>query len=133
ATPVAAPAAAAGTAGTAPDAAGGEAAADEKPTSGEVFLALFKHLEPHAVFAVWFGGQHGFGFVKPYIADPATGEPALKDKHGHPVLFTSRAELVDHYQAGFGGGTGYVVWNITTAQWIAAAIVLIVMLIIARR
>lgn len=111
------------------DAAHGE---PHEPASGEIFLGLFKHLEPHAVFAVWFGGKAGFQFVKPYVAD-AAGEPALHDAHGHPVSFHSRTELIEHYQAAMGGGTGYIVWNITTAQWIAATFLLVVMLLVAMR
>ncbi|HZL98795.1 MAG TPA: F0F1 ATP synthase subunit A, partial [Planctomycetota bacterium] len=102
------------------------------PDSGEIFLGLFEHLEPHAVFAVWFGGQVGFEFVKPYVTD-AAGRPAQLDAHDHPVLFGSRDELVSHYQASMGGGTGWIIWNITTAQWIAAGILLLVMLLVAWR
>src|SRR5262245_3439687 len=45
-------------------------------SSSETFMALFKHLEPHPVFGVWFGGSAGpFRIVKPYVTD-AAGAPA---------------------------------------------------------
>jgi F-type H+-transporting ATPase subunit a len=120
--------------------AAGQEAAGEHPTVAEaehgasaIFMTLFKHLEPHAVFAVWFGGSAGgMKLVKPYEAD-AAGKPLHVDEHEHPVTFHDRAELLAHYGPIFGGGTGYIIWNITTVQWIAAAIVLLVFVLLAAR
>jgi F-type H+-transporting ATPase subunit a len=102
-----------------------------KPGPGEIFTGLFKHLEPHPVTAVWIGGEKGFGFVKPYAAD-AAGAPLHRDSHDHPVMFHDRAELNAHYAAGFGGGQGILIYNINTAQWLAAAALVLVVLLAAR-
>jgi ATP synthase subunit 6 len=107
-----------------------EAGAAHEPhalSAGEIFMGLFKHLEPHPVTALWFGGSQGFGFVKPYAANEA-GEPLAKDAHGNPASFHSRDELQHHYEARFGGGFGLLVWNINTVQWVAAALLVIVVL-----
>ena len=115
-------------------AASGHAAAghEDKPLSAaQIFLQLYKHLEPHAVAAVWFGGQPGFGFVKPYPTD-AQGAPVAVDAHDHPVSFHSTAELNEYGRTAYGGGRGVLIYNINTAQWIAAAIVLVVFVLLAR-
>jgi ATP synthase subunit 6 len=116
----------------------GEHAADEhasgehgKMSPGDIFLGLFKHLEPHAVGAVWFGGSKGFGFVPPYDAD-AAGQPRHLDEHGNPATFHDRAELNEHYAAAFGGGQGILIYNINTAQWLAAITLVVVVILAAR-
>jgi F-type H+-transporting ATPase subunit a len=104
----------------------------EKPLSAaQIFQQLYKHLEPHAVAAVWLGGSQGFAFVQPYPSD-AQGAPQALDEHHHPVNFHSTAELNEYGRVAYGGGRGLLLYNINTAQWIAAAIVLVVFTILAR-
>jgi ATP synthase subunit 6 len=124
--PHAAPAAAQSHAPAAADHGGDH---DEMPP-GEIFSTLFKHLEPHAVAAVWLGGDVGFRFVKPYVAGP-DGQPPL-DAHGHAVMFHDRAELEAHYAAAMGGGSGWIIYNVTTAQLIAALLLIVVVVGAAR-
>ena len=96
----------------------------EEISAGQMFTTLFKHIEPHAVFGVWWGGNKGFGFVSAKQTD-AMGQPVL-DSHDHPVAFHSRAEFVEHYQVEFGGGNGILVYNINTVQWIAGALLILI-------
>jgi len=110
--------------------AGEEHAGHEELTAGEKFIALFKHLEPHAVGALWLGGTAGTGFVKPYPTD-AHGEP-LAMEHDAPAPFHSRAELQAFYEAQRGGGFGVLIYNINRVQWIAGAILVLVALLAAR-
>jgi len=104
---------------------------EEKLGASQIFMGLFKHLEPHAVTALWFGGQPGFAVVKPYVAD-ASGEPAALDEHGHAVVFHSRTELQEHYAAQFGGGFGLLIYNINTVQWLAGGLLLLLAVLAAR-
>ncbi len=105
---------------------------DGKPTSSQIFQGLFKHLEPHAVTALWFGGSKKmFGLVPAYAAD-TDGNALHEDEHGNPAVFHSRAELNAHYAADFGGGQGILIYNINTAQWLAAITLVIVVLLAAR-
>ena len=112
------------------EAAGHEEGEEPLPAS-KIFQQLYKHLEPHAVAAVWFGGSQGFAFVKPYPSD-AQGAPQALDEHHHPVNFHSTAELTEYGRVAYGGGRGLLLYNINTAQWIAAAIVLVVFTFLAR-
>jgi F-type H+-transporting ATPase subunit a len=100
--------------------------------AAEIFSSLFKHLEPHAVGAVWMGGSKGFGLVKPYATLP-DGSPAHLDDHGLPVGFHSAHEFDEHYAAAFGGGRGFLIYNINSVQWIAGGIVLLIFLMVARK
>jgi F-type H+-transporting ATPase subunit a len=100
-------------------------------SAAEIFLGLYKHLEPHAVTALWWGGLEGFGIVKPYVTDKL-GNPLQLDEHGHPRRFHSSAELVAHYRPLMGGGGGILIYNINTSQWIAAGLVLLVFIGMAR-
>ena len=113
-------------------AAHAEAEHGEKPlSSAQIFMQLYKHLEPHAVGAVWFGGNQGFGFVPAYPTD-AQGQPSALDAHQHPVTFHSTAEFNEYGRTAYGGGRGLLIYNINTAQWIAAGIVLVVFVLLAR-
>jgi F-type H+-transporting ATPase subunit a len=104
----------------------------EAPLSaGEIFLQLYKHLEPHAVAALWVGGQRGFGFVPPYPTD-AQGQPRALDAHHHPVAFHSSAELSAYGKTLYGGGRGVLIYNVNTVQWIAALLVLVIFVSLAR-
>ena len=125
--PAAEPAAAA-----AHDEHGADAAQDEhaQPSAGEMFVQLFKHLEPHPVAALWIGGSDGIACVKPYPVD-AAGEPLVVE-HGHPVSFHSRAELQAFHEGPRGGGFGLLIYNINLIQWIAGAL-LVLMLVVAAR
>jgi F-type H+-transporting ATPase subunit a len=124
-----------------PAAGGHEAAAHAEPahaeeghdelSAAEIFQGLYKHLEPHAVAALWWGGTRGFGLVPPYPTD-AQGRPQELDAHDHPVAFHSTAELVEDGVTRYGGGGGVLIYNINTVQWIAAAVVLVVFLTLAR-
>jgi F-type H+-transporting ATPase subunit a len=104
---------------------------DGERTAAEIFLGLYKHLEPHAVAALWWGGQEGFGLIKPFVCD-RQGNPLVLDAHGHPVTFHSTAELNAHYRPLQGGGGGILIYNINTSMWIAAALVLAVFVGLAR-
>jgi F-type H+-transporting ATPase subunit a len=95
----------------------------EDVSAGKMFTQLFKHIEPHAVFGVWWGGNEGFGIVSAHETD-AAGKPLL-DEHDHPISFHSRSEFVEHYQAEFGGGDGILVYNINTVQWIAGGVLIL--------
>jgi F-type H+-transporting ATPase subunit a len=106
----------------------GAAAGEAKMTAAQIFMGLFKHLEPHVITAVWFGGKPGFAVVKPYAAD-AAGNPLERDEEGHPLTFHDRKELQAHYAAQYGGGFGLLIYNINTVQWIAAALLIIVALL----
>lgn len=117
-----------------PEAAPAEGAGESHaaPDAGAIFIGLFKHLEPHPVTALWLGGSGGpLQVVKPYATD-AAGVPAHVDEHGHAVTFHSREELEAHYAAGMGGGFGVLVYNINTVQWLAAGLLLLLMLLGAR-
>ncbi len=111
----------------------GSAAGHAEPELGaaEIFMGLFKHLEPHAVTALWLGGSPGLALVKPYAAD-AAGQPLALDEHGHPLVFHDRTELQAHYAETFGGGLGVLVYNINTVQWIAGGLLLAAALAAAR-
>ncbi|HEX5011954.1 MAG TPA: F0F1 ATP synthase subunit A [Planctomycetota bacterium] len=104
---------------------------EEALGASQIFKGLFKHLEPHAVAALWFGGQPGFACVKPYASD-ASGAPAELDAHHHPVAFHSRGELQEHYAAQFGGGFGLLIYNINTVQWIAGGLLVLLAFMAAR-
>jgi len=104
---------------------------EKKLSAAQIFLQLYKHLEPHPVAAIWFGGSRGFGFVPHFKAD-AQGQPLALDAHHQPVTFHSTAELDEHGRAAYGGGHGLLLYNINTAQWIAAGIVLVVFIGLAR-
>jgi F-type H+-transporting ATPase subunit a len=108
-----------------------EELAAQELTAAEIFLGLYKHLEPHAITAVWFGGIEGFGLIKPFVCD-REGTPLVLDEHGHPATFHSSAELNAHYEPLMGGGFGFLVYNINTSMWIAAALVLLVFILLAR-
>ena len=99
--------------------------------AAEIFLGLFKHLEPHAVTALWLGGSRGFAVLPPYETLP-DGSPAHLDEHGHPVGFHSRQDLEERYGASMGGGFGLLVYNINTAQWIAGLALALVVILGAR-
>jgi F-type H+-transporting ATPase subunit a len=109
-----------------------EELADEARGAAEIFQSLFKHLEPHALTAVWMGGSKGFGFVKPY-ATLADGSPAHFDDHDLPVRFHSAGEFSEYYAGVFGGGRGFLIYNINTVQWIAAGLVLLIFVSVARK
>ncbi|MBM3984451.1 MAG: F0F1 ATP synthase subunit A, partial [Planctomycetes bacterium] len=111
----------------------GTAGAPAEPELGaaDIFMGLFKHLEPHAVTALWLGGNQGLSLVKPYAAN-ADGQPLALDAHGHPVNFHDRTELQAHYAEAFGGGVGVLVYNINTVQWIAGGLLLVAALAAAR-
>jgi F-type H+-transporting ATPase subunit a len=79
---------------------------------------------------VWFGGDKGFGLVKPYAVD-AAGRP-LHVEHDEPVAFHSGAELNQHYASSMGGGWGLLIYNINTVQWMAALALVIVLLLVTR-
>jgi len=113
------------------DAASHEPGHDGAMSPSEIFQGLFKHLEPHAVTALWFGGSKGFGVVAPYAADES-GKARYVDEHGHAVVFHDRAELNAHYAASFGGGQGILIYNINTAQWLAAITLVIIVVLAAR-
>ena len=108
----------------------GAAAGEHAPSAGEMFIGLFKHLEPHAVAALWFGGTAGSGFVTDYPVD-AAGQP-LAMEHGKPVTFHSRAELQAYYEGKRGGGFGLLILNINLVQWMAGAVLLLLSLTAAR-
>jgi F-type H+-transporting ATPase subunit a len=112
-------------------AAGDDADHDAPLSSAQIFLQLYKHLEPHAVSAVWFGGNRGFGIVPAYPTD-AAGEPLALDSHQHPVSFHSTAELNAFGSQAYGGGFGVLIYNVNTASWIAAALVIVVFVSLAR-
>jgi ATP synthase subunit 6 len=118
------------TAGPVP-AAAEEGGNGDPMSASEIFLGFYKHLEPHPVAAVWWGGTRGFGLVDPFATD-VDGNPLHLDEHDHPVTFHSSSELVEHYRAEFGGGNGFLIYNINTAQWIAAGLVLVVFIGLAR-
>jgi|GEM_PF-252621 len=99
-------------------------------TSGQKFISLFKHLEPHALAALWIGGDAGTGFVDPWPTD-AAGQP-LTTEHGQPVPFHSRADLQAFYEASRGGGFGVLIYNINLVQWMAAALLVVLALVAAR-
>lgn len=111
--------------------------AEEKMDAAVIFSTLFKHLEPHAVTALWMGGSKGFGLVDPYAKLP-DGSPAHVDDHGNPLQFHSSAELTEYYSqpaklGGFGGGLGVLIYNINTVQWIACGLVLLIFISVARK
>lgn len=108
------------------------AQAHAAPDAGEIFIGLFKHLEPHPVTALWLGGGAGLLQVVAPFATDASGAPLQLDEHGHPVVFHSRAELEGHYAAGMGGGFGLLIYNINTVQWLAGGLLLVLMLMGAR-
>jgi len=98
----------------------------DEPSAGEKFVLLFKHLEPHPVAALWIGGSHGIGFVTPHPVDQA-GQP-LEVEHGHPVPFHSRAELQAFHEGPRGGGFGVLIYNINLIQWVAGALMVLLLL-----
>jgi len=111
--------------------------AEKDMGAAEIFSSLFKHLEPHAVSAVWMGGSKGFGLVKPYATLP-DGSPAHLDDHGLPQMFHDSKELRKHYgkeqkDGGLGGGYGFLIYNINSVQWIAGGIVLLIFFVVARK
>ncbi len=108
-----------------------EAPVEEALSASKIFLTLFKHLEPHALFGVWWGGEGGLSIVKGYPAD-AAGAPLHVDEYDHPVVFHSPAEFKEHYRAALGGGNGFLVYNINTSMWIAAALLVATFLWVAR-
>lgn len=95
-----------------------------------IFDGLFGHLVPHGVTALWIGGDKGFGFVSPYKTD-AAGEYIL-DSHGHKKTFYDSAELTAAMQGEYGGGSGHMIYNINTVQWIAGILLVLVMLSVAK-
>lgn len=106
--------------------------APHEMAAGEMFMTLFKHVVPHAVAGVWFGGEEGLvSFVPPYPAGP-DGEPLHVDAHGHAVAFHTPAEFEAHYEAERGGGRGFLVYNLTVMQLVAGAIALLLFGSIAR-
>lgn len=109
---------------------GADHAHDEDVEAADIFNGLFGHLVPHAVTAVWIGGDKGFGFVSPYKLGP-DGEP-LEDDAGHELAYGTSAELTAAKQDEFGGGSGYIIYNINTVQWIAGALLVLVMLLVAK-
>ena len=121
--------------------AGHGAASSEASAHGEghsedlspavIFGGLFKHLEPHAVTALWFGGSAGLAVVKPYEALP-DGSPAHLDEHGNPEAFHTRAELDAHYAGAMGGGFGLLIYNINTVQWLAGITLALLVILGAR-
>lgn len=108
------------------------AAPADRAGDPSIFMELFSHLVPHPLSGVWFGGSKGFGLVKPYAADDA-GEAVAQDAYGHAVAFHSGGEFSDYYAAEFGGGWGFMIYNITTAMWISALLLLVILVPFRRR
>ncbi len=96
----------------------------DRANDATLFGELFAHLVPHPVGAVWFGGDKGFGMVKPYEAD-ADGNP-LKGSAEHPETFHSSAEMSEHYVAEFGGGFGFMIYNINSVMWIVCVLLFVI-------
>ncbi len=96
-----------------------------------IFSGLFSHLTPHAVTAFWFGGEHGFGKVSPYKTD-VDGETIL-DAHGHGVAYGESSALTADRVAEYGGGFGVLIYNIITVQWIAGGLLILAMVLTARK
>jgi len=110
------------------------AAAAEEPremSAGEMFMTLFQHVVPHAVAGVWWGGEAGLAFVPPYETGP-DGEPLHVDEHGHAVAFHSPEEFEEHYRAEFGGGGGFLLYNLTVMQLVAAGVAILLFGSVAR-
>lgn len=112
-------------------AAADEAAAPDRVGDSSLFMELFAHLTPHPVAAIWWGGENGFGFVKPYAAD-ADGNP-LHGTPDHPVAFHSPGEFKEHYSAAFGGGSGFMIYNINTVMWLAVLLLVLMFLPTAKK
>ncbi|MCB9899203.1 MAG: F0F1 ATP synthase subunit A [Planctomycetes bacterium] len=96
-----------------------------------LFMELFGHLVPHPLVGIWWGGREGFGFVKPYAHDEE-GHPLAGSEH-HPVTFHDAHEFQEYYAAEFGGGSGFMLYNITTVMWLACGLLLLLFLPVARR
>ena len=98
----------------------------DRANDATLFGELFAHLVPHPVGAVWFGGDKGFGMVLPFKAD-ADGKP-LKGSAEHPETFHSTAEMSEHYSSEFGGGFGFMIYNINTVMWIVGVLLFVIFL-----
>ncbi len=96
-----------------------------------LFMELFSHLEPHAVSAVWIGGDKGFGLVDAHLYD-SHGEPVI-DSHGAHAAYHTPADLTEALSAEMGGGSGYLIYNINTVMWMAGLALVLVFLPVARR
>lgn len=103
----------------------------DRAGDASLFMELFSHLTPHAVTAVWIGGEAGFELLKPYAAD-ADGNPLHGDA-AHPVTFHDSHELQAHYADMMGGGTGFLIYNINTVMWIAVLLLLLIFVPMARK
>ncbi len=111
------------------DAGGHDAHGDvDRTGDASLFTELFSHLVPHAVTGVWIGGDKGFGLVDPYVLD-AHGQP-VEGGHG-PEVYHSSGEFTEARQASFGGGTGILIYNINTAMWLAALLLVLAFLPVA--
>ncbi len=96
----------------------------------DIFNGLFGHLVPHAVTAIWIGGEEGFGFVDPYKHGP-DGEPLL-DSAGHKRTYSTSGDFTEAKHDEYGGGRGFIIYNINTVQWIAGTLLILVMLLVAK-
>jgi len=96
-----------------------------------LFMDLFGHITPHAVAAVWWGGDIGLGFVKPYPHGP-DGAP-LEGDADHPVTFHGPHEFEEYYTAELGGGGGLLIYNTYTVMWFAGIVLLLVFIPMTRK
>lgn len=113
------------------DTAAAEHAPQSRVGDASLFMDLFAHLTPHPIAGVWWGGSKGFGLVKPYAHD-AEGRPLAGDEH-HPVTFSDVGAFQEHYRASFGGGSGFMLYNINSVMWIACAVLIALLIPVARR
>jgi F-type H+-transporting ATPase subunit a len=113
-----------------------------------LFMELFGHLEPHAIFGVWMGGDEGFHVFTPHDLDnsdepfelnPETGKLEVDpndlqwDSHGNPLLHKSSQSLNEEWDEMKGGGMGFLIYNINTVMWIAGVLLMLIFIPVASK